>query len=243
MLKKIFLSVLGVSLALSISLFTVGASSNKKSQSSSSGTESSQAAKSSSILADVDSQKIYESDFRANLKAYRAAAAIQSGNVAKLSGVQARQKTALAESAPKSDRELLQSMIKVQVITEDCAKAGIRVSRDEAKAALQKNLKTFQDLMQNGDDLEKKQAREAWDAYGAVARAMGITLDEYNADYGITATQTLMIESRHYQHFVSGLSRKDLTQEQIHSLYDQYVQGLIQKSSVTVNEALLNSIQ
>lgn len=242
MLKKLYLGVLAAVLALSVSFFTVSASSGRNPQSFRIDWKNSQSLP-YGVLADADGHKIYESDFRVNLKAYRAGVAIQSGNAGNLPGNLAQQSPASAESAVKSPRELLQSMIKVQVITDDCAKAGICVSRDEAKAALQKNLKTFQDLMQNGDDLEKKQAREAWDAYGAVARAMGITLDEYNADYGITATQTLMIESRHYQHFVSGLSRKDLTQEQIRSLYDPYVQGLIQKSSVTVNEALLNSIQ
>ena len=196
---------------------------------------------SNSVLATVDGQKIYESDFEGSLKAYRAAVSIQSQNANAASNIKAQQNVKTTESAPKSDRQLLTSLIKVQVITDDCEKAGIRVSRGEAKAALEKNLETFQDLMQNGTDLEKKQARAAWNSYGTVAKKMGLTLDEYNEKYGVTATQIALVESKHYQHFVSGLSQKDLTEDQIHSLYDQYVQGLIQKSDVTINDALLNS--
>lgn len=243
MTKKTYIGILSIALALSVSLFTVGASSNTKLQNYSSNTESSPAAQTGKVLATVDGKKIYESDFEENLKAYRAAVSIQSGNLNATANTQAQQNGKAAESAPKSNRQLLTSLIKVQVITDDCEKAGIRVTREEAKATLEKNLETFRDLMRNGTGLEKKQARAAWNSYDAVAQKMGLTLDEYNEKQGVTATQTALIESRHYQHFVSGLSQKDLTEEQTHSLYDQYVQGLIQKSKVTVNDALLNSIK
>ena len=95
--------------------------------------------------------------------------------------------------------------------------------------------------MKNGSDLEKKQAKSAWNSYTAIAKALGISLEEYTEKYGIDAMQTALTESRYYQHFASGLSQKNLTEKQKNSLYDKSVQELIQKSKVTVNDSLLES--
>lgn len=243
MIKKLYILILGLALVLSASLFSVGSSLNTKSENSLSGTENSQINQSGKVLATVDGNKIYETDFKEILKAYRASSSVQSSNTNAISSIQVEQNTKATEPAEKSGRQLLTSLIKVQVITNDCQKEGIRVTREEARAALDKNIKAIKNLMQNGTALEKEQAQAAWSSYGAVAKAMGLTLDEYNENYGVTATQTILIESRHYQHFISGLSQKDLTESQINNLYDQYVQGLIQKSTITIDENLLDSIK
>jgi hypothetical protein len=239
MTKKLILSAIGITLTLSVLLFSVGASASAKPQNPTSAAGSSQAAASGKVLATVNGKNIYLSDFQERLRVYHASAVIQSENAAP-NALQSK-KSGIVKQTRKTDRQILSELIKVQVIKDECSRQSISVSRAEAKEVLERNYKTFQNLMNNGSDLEKKQARSAWNSYTAIAKTLGVSLDEYTKKYGVDAMQTALTESRYYQHFASGLSQKNLTEEQINSLYDKSVQSLIQKSKITVNDSLLEN--
>lgn len=239
MTKKFIFSAIGITLTLSVLLFSVGASANARPQEPSSSAESSQTAGSGKILATVNGKNIYLSDFQERLRVYHASDAIQTENAA--SNVPGSRKSVIVKQTRKTDRQILSALIKVQVIKDECSRLSISVSRGEAKEVLERNYKTFQDLMNNGSDLEKKQARSAWNSYTAIAKSLGILLEEYTEKYGVDDMQTALLESRYYQHFVSGLPQNNLTEKQINSLYDKSVQSLIQKSKITVNDSLLQN--
>ncbi len=242
MLRKICPGVLAVAAALAmVTTACASPSANPAKSSSSTGTKSSQTTQDNKVLATVNGKNIYKSDFEENLKVYRAAVSIQANSLNTMPDNQKQQLVGTAKPVTKSNRQLLMSIIKTQVITDDCEKEGIRVSRDEAIATLEKNTAIVQNLMKSGTDLEKKQSKETWDSMDSVLKAIGLTLDEYNEKYGVTGMQTALLENKHYQHFVS--SQKDLTKAPAQSLYDQYVQGLMKKSNITINDALLNSIK
>lgn len=146
-----------------------------------------------------------------------------------------------APQAEKSDRELLQDSIMTCVILDDCREKNITVSRAEARQAIEKDYAIVQNLIKNGSALEKKQAKESLDAYQFFVKSMGISVDEYNDKYGISIMQTVMLKTKHCQYFVNHLKEKNLTANQVKSLYYDYKQKLYAKSDIKINEALLHS--
>lgn len=190
------------------------------------------------VLATVDGKTISYCEFVTNKKAYDKSFEISSQyrSAAPLpSGIK-------STAVKKTARQLLQDQIEDRVIQEDCEKLGITVSSDEARKTFETNMSTIQNQMKNGSATEKENAKMNWDLLQSLAKSLGMTLDEYNAEYGVKGTQDILLKTKHYQYVTSHLSDKERLSDTIQNLYQKHVQELVKKSKVEINEALLKTL-
>lgn len=176
----------------------------------------------------VTSKKTYDKSFEISSK-YRSAASLPSG--------------IKSTAVKKTARQLLQDQIEDRVIQEDCQKLGITVSSDEARKTFETNMSTIQNLIKTGSVTEKENAKMNWDLLQSLAKSLGMTLDEYNAKYGVEATQDILLKTKHYQYVTSHLSDKERLSDTIQNLYQKHVKELVKKSKVQINEALLKTLE
>lgn len=227
MIKKIFLSALSVILVLSLGIVTYAKN-----------TTQSTTASQNEVIAVVDDQQITSSYLQLMKKNYDIGTTLKN-SFQKSYDIKAENQD--TDNIPYD--QLLQKLIKDQVIRNECRKNGISVSREEAGQQIKEAERVLENLKQNGTDSDKVTAQRYTEFYNKYAKALGLTYEEYKEKYEIEAEQLLILKNKLYQYYIAHIVPKNTPQNQINVLYQQYLQNLVKNSKVQTNSGLLKSLK
>lgn len=123
---------------------------------------------------------------------------------------------------------LLQDLIQLEVITQECERLQIAATWEEAAAQLQAGEEHLQETMK-GTGIEAQQAEETWNSYTEFIKGMGLTIEEYDQTYSIPATQAIMNTERLHEHYMQ--ENPNATESE----YLAYREGLIANAEVIIH--------
>jgi len=127
-----------------------------------------------------------------------------------------------------SESEVLDGLIKAKVLEQEAKKEGITVTDEDALNTLHKTDRQVQDLLKNGSEDEKENAKETLDTMNSVVSALHETMDEYEKEIA-PSERNILIQGRLYQKYVSEHSSLTRTERQ---MWEDYVSELMKKADV-----------
>ncbi|WP_326974920.1 SurA N-terminal domain-containing protein [Caproicibacter sp. BJN0012] len=132
------------------------------------------------------------------------------------------------QKSSKSESEVLDDLIKAKVLKQEAEKEGITVTDRDALDSLRATDRQIQDLMENGSEEEKKNAKESWDTLTSVASALHESMDQYEKN-AVPTERNILIQNRLYQKYVAGHSSMTETKQE---MWDGHVAELMKKADV-----------
>lgn len=132
------------------------------------------------------------------------------------------------QRSSNSKSEVLDGLIKAKVLEQEAKKEGITVTDEDALNSLHKTDRQVQDMLKNGSEDEKANAKEVLDTMSSITSALHETMDEYEREI-VPTERNILIQNQLYQEYVSEHSSMTETKQQ---MWDDYVSELMKKADV-----------
>lgn len=132
------------------------------------------------------------------------------------------------QKPPKSKSEILDFFIEAKVLEQEAKKEGIIVTKEDALNSLHKTDRQIQDLLKNGSEEEKANAKEVLDTMNSITSAFHESMEEYEKNI-VPTERTILIQDRLYQKHISEQSSMTETKQQ---MWEDYVSELMKKADV-----------
>lgn len=129
--------------------------------------------------------------------------------------------------------EILNQLIRSEVIKQMAEKEGITVTDEEALQAAKDAIDQVKQMLISENVSEREQAEQIYGEMKAAYTSYGITEEAYLQDYAGPSYKTMMISQRLHDAFVSGLSESEKPNAE--SLYQAYIDESVEAAKVVIH--------